>query len=407
MSAAVRIKQDSPGRRVTGALPRLGLVCDYLEEGWPSMDLFGDMLAGSFRADHAGEIAVEQLRPPLHARFSRLPMADGSPILWNVDRLLNRLYDYPGWLRNRAVNFDLFHIVDHSYAQLALELPAARTITTCHDLDTFRCLLEPELEHRPRWFRAMTRRILRGLSRSTHVISPSVFTKTQLLQYGLFPDERVTVIPPGADPVFGAPFSAASIEEANRIAGGAGPYLLHVGSTIRRKRIDVLLGVFASVRQRFPQLCLVRVGGAFTPEQSRLADELGVAGMIRLASNVSKTTLAALYHQAAVLLQPSDAEGFGLPVIEAMACGCPVLASDIPPLREAGGQAAEYCPVAGIEAWSAALRKLLEEREAQPVRWENRRTDSQRHASRFSWPENASRTLAIYQQVLQHANGQA
>ena len=172
MSAAVQIKQDSPVQSVTGALPRLGLVCDYLEEGWPSMDLFGDMLAGSFRADHAGEIAVEQLRPPLHARFSRLPMAGGSPILWNVDRLLNRLYDYPGWLRNRAVNFDLFHIVDHSYAQLALELPAARTITTCHDLDTFRCLLEPELEHRPRWFRAMTRRILRGLSRSTHVIMP-------------------------------------------------------------------------------------------------------------------------------------------------------------------------------------------------------------------------------------------
>jgi glycosyltransferase involved in cell wall biosynthesis len=115
--------------------------------------------------------------------------------------------------------------------------------------------------------------------------------------------------------------------------------------------------------------------------------------------------LAALYREAAILLQPSDAEGFGLPVIEAMACGCPVLASDIPPLREAGGSAAGYCPAGDVEAWSATLVKLLAERQTEPVRWEARRQDSERHAAQFTWRENANRTLAIYQKLLVQGPG--
>jgi glycosyltransferase involved in cell wall biosynthesis len=362
-------------------------------------------LETSFKSDHAAEITVEQLRPPLRPRFSRLPGFRDSTFPRNADRLLNRFHDYPSWLRRRAGNFDLFHIVDHSYAQLALDLPEGSVVVTCHDLDTFRCLLEPDRENRPGWFRAMTRRILRGFSRAAHVISPSASTKAQLLEHGLFPDERVTVIPPGTDPVFGTPLDAASVAEAKGIAGGAGPYLLHVGSAIRRKRVDVLLRVFSRVRKQLPEVRLVRVGGAFTPEQARLADELGVAGSIQQAAYVSKTTLAALYREAAILLQPSDAEGFGLPVIEAMACGCPVLASDIPPLREAGGSAAGYCPAGDVEAWSATLVKLLAERQTEPVRWEARRQDSERHAAQFTWRENANRTLAIYQKLLVQGPG--
>src|ERR1039458_5936216 len=370
-------------------LPRVALVCDFLEEGWPSMDLFGDMLAGSFQSGHASEIAVAQLRPPVRRRFSSLPLAGSSGFLWNADRFLNRFRDYPRWLAKQAAKFDLFHIVDHSYAQLALDLPPGRTIVTCHDLDTFRCVLEPQAEPRPRWFRVMTQRILDGFLRSAHVITPSVSTRSQLLQHGLFREERVTAIPPGADPIFSAPLDPAAREEAVRLVGGTDRvFLLHVGSTIRRKRIDVMLRVFARVRREFPGIALVRVGGAFSREQAHLANDLGVAASILHASYLSKATLAAIYRKAAILLQTSDAEGFGLPVIEAMTCGCPALASDIAPLREAGGSAAEYCPVADVEAWSETLLKLLREREARPDQWEARRAGARRHASVYTWSEN-------------------
>lgn len=387
-----------PSTAAAGCRPiKLALVCDYLEEGWASMDLFGDMLFHSYRHYHAAEIAAEQLRPPFRFRLSGFPAPLGAAFFRNADRLLNRFWDYPRWLRKHAAGFDLFHLVDHSYAQLALHLPPGRTIVTCHDLDTFRCLLEPQLEPRPRWFRTMAQRTLNGFLRCSHVICVSAATKTQLLQHGLFPDDRITVILPGADPIFFSSSAATSSELPAQILKEAGQgYLVHVGSTIRRKRIDILLRVFAEVVKEFPNMRLVRVGGPFTGAQAALAASLGLGGKIVQAPFLTKPQLAAVYEKAAILLQNSDAEGFGLPVIEAMACGCPVVASDIAPLREAGGSAADYCPVGDIETWAARVSSLLRERQASPAQWEVRRVGARRHASAFTWQENARRTISIY-----------
>ena len=363
------------------------------------MDLFGDMLTDHFRKEHAADVFVEQLRPGLHARFSSLGPARHSPFAWNTDRLLNRFLDYPRWLRKRAANFDLFHIVDHSYSQLALELPFASAIITCHDLDTFRCLLEPEKEPRPRWFRIMTERILRGFLRAAHVICPSDSTRVQILRNGLFPEERVTVIPPGVHPAFAQCAQAVPDRQESSLLPAGEAYLLHVGSTIPRKRIDLLLQIFARVRQERPELKLVRVGGAFTAEQSRIAHELGLDGCIVTAPYLTETALARAYRNAALVLQTSEAEGFGLPVIEAMMCGCPVVASDIASLREAGGAAAEYCPVGDFDAWAETVLKLLEEQGARPCQWEARRGTARQHAAHFTWSRNAEQTLAVYRLV--------
>jgi glycosyltransferase involved in cell wall biosynthesis len=379
-------------------MPRLALLCDFLEEGWPSMDLFGDMLAGCYQAGYSAEISAELVRPPLHRRFSRLPFLGGAGSAWNADRLCNRFVDYPSWLRKQTARFDLFHLIDHSYGQLVRELPRGSAVVTCHDLDTFRCLLEPGLEPRPRWFRQMAQRTLDGFLRAAHVLCPSNFTRSQILVHGLFPADRVTVIPPGVDPVFFAEPAAALPEGFASIANR--PYLLHVGSTIRRKRIDLLLRIFARVAEEFPDVVLVRVGGPFTAEQTQLAADLEVSRKIVHAPRLSKEQLALAYQNAAVLLQPSDAEGFGLPVIEAMARGAVVVASDIAPLREAGGSAAEYCVTGDIPGWSATVSGLLRERQASQDAWDARRRAARRHASAFTWPENARRTISIYRSVL-------
>jgi glycosyltransferase involved in cell wall biosynthesis len=141
---------------------------------------------------------------------------------------------------------------------------------------------------------------------------------------------------------------------------------------------------------------LVRAGGPLTAEQSQLAKQLGVGDRIVQAPQLTKGELAALYQHAAILLQTSDAEGFGLPVIEAMACGCPVVASSIAALREAGGSEAEYCPVADIDAWSDTAVRLLDERQAAHAKWEHRETAARQHASAFTWPQHAKHALAIY-----------
>jgi glycosyltransferase involved in cell wall biosynthesis len=243
----------------------------------------------------------------------------------------------------------------------------------------------------------MAQRSLNGFLRAGHVICVSEFTRANLLRHGLFPPDRVTVIHPGADPVFFASNSGHEPDPATPPAGQ--PYLLHVGSTIPRKRIDVLLRVFASVVPEFPDLLLVRVGGTLTAEQWRLAEELGVAGKVVQSRHLTKPELAAMYRQAAMVLQTSDAEGFGLPVVESLACGCPVVASDIAPLREAGGAAAEYCPVGDIEAWSETVIRLLREREKAPGDWEARRHRARQYAAGHLWSENANQTIAVYERV--------
>lgn len=376
------------------------MICDFLEEGWHSMDLFGDMLVECYRRSYSAEVDVEQLRPSLQTRFSKLPLATASAVRWNADRLINRFFDYPLWLRKQVPRFDLFHIVDHSYGQLGLVLPPERTVITCHDLDTFRCLLEPKLDPRPRWFRFMAHRSLTGFLRASHVICPSHSTAAQLSQYGLFASERISVIHPGADPIFFSdPDPVLQKRTVAMIGMAEQTYLLHVGSTIRRKRVDVALRTFARIAKDFPRVFLVRAGGPLTAEQSQLAKNLGIGDKIVQAPLLTKAELAAVYQQAAVLLQTSDAEGFGLPVIEAMACGCPVVASAIAALREAGGSIAEYCAVADIDAWSETVVRLLHERQAAPAEWENRKAAARRHASAFTWPQHANHTMAIYRSL--------
>src|SRR4051812_49073616 len=127
---------------------RLGLVCDYPEEGWASMDLVAEMIQQHLARDHAAGVAVGRIAPPFRRRAGRLPVLGRRGFARNAARLLNRFPDYPRHPRAlaRAGTFVLFHLVDHSYPQLARELPPGRAVVTCHDLDTFGCLLDPARE---------------------------------------------------------------------------------------------------------------------------------------------------------------------------------------------------------------------------------------------------------------------
>ena len=378
---------------------RVALLADFLEEGWPSMDLVADMLALHLSATAAPEIEVQRVRPALRQRFSR----KRAGALWSVDRLTNRFFDYPRFLRGQRTAFDLFHLTDHSYGQLVHELPSGRAVVTCHDLDTFRCLWEPNHAGRGRLFVAMTRRILSGMQKAAHVCSDSEATRDELLERRLMPAERVSVVRLGLRPALTEPLTPEAEQTADTLLKeetGNTVDVLHVGSTIARKRIDVLLEVFARLRQSEPQLRLLRVGGVFTAEQQAQVRRLGLESAIRVLPFLSEKELAAVYHRAVLVLLPSEAEGFGLPVIEALACGAPVLASDLPVLREVGGTAAEYAPTANVDSWVDRTMELLEERQDAPALWESRKERGRRQAAKFSWTETAKQTVEIYRRVL-------
>ena len=382
--------------------PRIAIVRDLVEENWPSMELVPDMLFEHLNLHHSGEFAATQLCPPMQRYFRRLPLRGGRAFCFNADRLLNRFVNYPRWLHRRAPQFDLFHIIDHSYGQLLHNLPAERTVVTCHDLDTFRCLLDPAKESRPLWFRSMTQRILEGFRKAAHVIAVSGATRDEILRHGLVSPERVTVVHNGVHPSCSRLPDPATDDEAARLLpddSGGTVWVLNVGSVAPRKRIDTLLRVFAAIRRNIPQARLVRVGGGFTPRQLHLARELNVENAVLVLPSLPRNILAAVYRRATLLLLPSEAEGFGLPLIEALACGCPVVASDIPVLREVGGPAAAYCPLADVDAWKDTALGIIRDQNAS----ERHPGPGLAYASRFSWEENARQTAAIYKMVLERA----
>lgn len=400
------VLSTSPDAASAGTPPaRIAVLCDFSEECWPSMDLVGDMLSRHLASDFSQECQVTQVRPPLRRRLTRLPLFNPQLAL-NADRLMNRLVDYPAWIRARRDDFDVFHVVDHSYSQLVRALPPGRAVVTCHDLDTFRCVLEPERDPRPAWFRAMTARILDGFRRAAHVLTVSQATREELLHYGLFPAERISVVPNGVHPACSPNPDPVADRAADELFKGFGdnprgtPWLLSVGSTLPRKRLDILVRAFAAVHRQMPEVRLVRVGG-LTSAQLQLAADLNVKDSILCLPYLERDVLASIYRRSALLLHTADAEGFGLPLVEAMACGCPVVASDIPVLREVGGAPAEYCRVADVDCWEQTVAGLLRERLQNPAGWALRRDAGMARAARFSWAENARQTACIYRSVLE------
>jgi glycosyltransferase involved in cell wall biosynthesis len=372
---------------------RVAILADYLEEGWPSMDLVAEMLLDRLTREHAATMDVTLIRPPLRRRLSRV---SSQRLAFGVDRVAARLWDYPRFAAALRAQFDLFHVVDHSYAQLVHELPPDRTIVTCHDLDTFRSVLEPEWERRSAAFRAMTRRILSGLRKAGHVVCDTEATRALLIAKASFSEARTSVVHNGLHSSFSPRHEVSADREAARLLGSRRIHrdILHVGSAIARKRIDVLIGVMAELGRGAR---LVRVGGAFTADQAAMARDLGVEVVV--LPFVDRATLAAVYRRCALLVMPSEREGFGLPLLESLACGTPVVASDIPALREVGAEAVTYCGVADIEAWTNAIRDLLDEREQRPDDWAVRQDRGIQRAEAFSWSKYAREIAALYAQV--------
>jgi glycosyltransferase involved in cell wall biosynthesis len=378
---------------------RVAVIADYAEEQWASMDLVAEMLLEHLHREHADAFTATLIRPEMPRRLSRIP---GLPRQkrFGIDRVLARQWDYPRALGSLARSFDVFHVVDHTYAHLVHYLPAERTLVTCHDIDAFRSILQPTEERRSAPFRWMSRRILDGLKRAAHVACDSEATRTALATLAGIRDTQLSVVPNGAD-TGGLPESdpSADVEAARLIGPRRGIDLLHVGSTIPRKRIDILLDVFAAVRAERPNVRLIRVGGPFTAEQRVRARDLGVAEAIVVLPFVDRSTLAAVYRRAALALLPSEREGFGLPLVEALACGTPVVASDIPALREVGGSAASYCPVGQTKVWRDSVLQLLEERERVPAAWGRRRNVGLQRAAEFSWSRYTDRVADLYRML--------
>lgn len=252
------------------------------------------------------------------------------------------------------------------------------TAVTIHDLS---------FEDHPSFFARHDRIALRALvpraaRRSALILTVSEWTRRGILErYGV-PPERVVVTPNGVDPSFGPDGPSA----------GEPPYVLFVGAIQPRKDPEVAVRALSLLNG---DLRLVMAGpdklGA--DQVRRTVSELGLQDRIRFLGYVDKEELAALYRGAACLLFPSRFEGFGLPVLEAMACGTPVVASRATSIPEITGDAAVLVEPGDPEALADGVRLALSQRDSL-------RALGFARAKAFSWAETAARTAEAYRRVV-------
>lgn len=270
---------------------------------------------------------------------------------------------------------DLVHIADHSNALYVPWLrriaPHIPVVVTCHDLLAVRYALEEaDAEYRVgSTGRAQQRAILAGLQQAQQVVCDSEATRRDaerlVTRGGSHPALRVVHL------CLNHPYRPLPrAEAAARLRAAAPsvpldrPWFLHVGSSQPRKNRPLLLRLLALLRDSWEGLA-VFAGERLTPEQRALAAELGIAERVIEVPGPSEATLEALYAHAAALIFPSRAEGYGWPVLEAQACDCPVICSDVEPLPEvAGPGGARVVSLDDLPGYAAALHEVLRDPQA-------------------------------------------
>lgn len=286
-------------------------------------------------------------------------------------------------------------VIHFPFSILGRGLPCA-SVVTIHDL---MWLEQPELVEgrclmrhlRKPYYRSGMRRALRH---ATRLIAVSEATRARMLAVAPECEPRVSVTHNAADARFTPAADPAGVARvAAEVIGSAAPYFLVVGKNEPYKGHEIAIAAFARAAADDELLVLVQRAGSGR-RLMRLAKSLGISQRLRVLPTVPPEQLLTLLQGARALLQPSIVEGFGIPAIEAMATGCPVIGSDTPALVEVMGEAGLHSRVGDAAALALAMGKLRE-----PGRREQLRDRGLVRARAFNWERTATATLAAYRQA--------
>jgi glycosyltransferase involved in cell wall biosynthesis len=282
----------------------------------------------------------------------------------------------------------LFHATEH----LLLPLQGVPTVLTVHDLIFHH--LPGHHKALNRWYLNLTMPLF--CRRATHLIAVSETTCQDLIAAYKLPPEKITVIREAADPRF-CPQPPEAIAAVRARHGLPEQFLLYVGTIEPRKNLVRLLHVWEALYQRgdVPPLVIVGRRGWLSDDFFAALEQSPVRVGVLLTGYVSDEDLPALYSAATAFVFPSLYEGFGLPPLEAMACGTPVLCSATSSLPEVVGDAALLFDPEEPEAIAEALRRVAKDAALR----ERLRSEGLRRAAEFSWDRAARETVAVYRRV--------
>jgi glycosyltransferase involved in cell wall biosynthesis len=374
-------------------IPRVALYADRLaRRDLRGLDVYYRQLIRALQERHGADrlqvIASPDRRPAE-------PGAYGSAAVTSLPGPRRPLHLAWAALRRPAIDrwipaADVVHVMAPT-----VPIPTAKPVVmTVHDLTP---ITHPHW-HEPhaRWL--FTRTVQDSVRRGDRLIATSEFTRRDLTRVAGADPERVTVVHLGVDPLF-APVSdsAASARVRSRYGLADAPYLLWLGASDARKNLPLLLDAFDQVRRHDGQQRLVLAGGRGRHASSvtEAIEARGLTGHVVVTGYVERADLPVLMSDASVFVFPSLDEGFGLPPLEAMACGTPVIASTGGSLPEIVGDAARV-----VEADDAgALARAIAELTADERERERLSGVGLARVREFDWARTAEQTSAVYAQV--------
>lgn len=271
-----------------------------------------------------------------------------------------------------------------------------RSVATFHDLSPFTFTDCHPIER----VRFMQREMHQALSRANSLIVDSEFTRREMAEYFSWPLERIHTVPLASSDEFYPRNAIDLLAAMRRYNLTPGQYSLFVGTIEPRKNIETLLNAYSrlplSLRARWP-LILTGYKGWRNETINQRIEAAQREGWVRYLGFVPAADLPLLYSGARLFTFPSLYEGFGLPILEAMSSGIPVVCSNSSSLPEVAGSAALMCPPNDVEGLSELLRKGLEDET-----WRAAAIDEGlRQAASFSWEKNAEQTQLVYQKILE------
>lgn len=292
-----------------------------------------------------------------------------------------------GW-ESRRLGIEVMH---HMGGILPMWRPTP-TVLTIHDLQPL--AMPGHFTGPKRLFSAFT--IPRSVRAARHIVTLTEFTRRDMVERLGVDDDRIVVVPPGFDlPPSSLSGTAESVRDIYRLADR--PFFLFPAKTWPHKNHEMLLRAFARLHARRPEPMLVLTGGEDQTEERvrELIRELGIGSAVRRTGRVPAEHVDALYRGATALTFPSLYEGFGLPVLEAMSRGCPVIAADATALPEVVGDAGLLVAPNDIEEWGSAMERVLDDRDLR----DRLIAAGHRRAHDYDWSEAAAVLADVYRRA--------
>ena len=361
--------------------PSIGLLCDLPEHS--GIGKYGkylqrllqdgfDMEIVYFNYEERSLDAVRGKERRTLANTPRLPLLDNKPWFWQR-------------VKAHIPRYDLKHVISQNLSFLVHG--NGNALVTCHDIAPLFSPSNP-------WERWGRRRLYSGLRRAQLILADSESTRWDLMQAFHIPPERMQVVPLGVDRTIFRPLDKKDCRKKLDIPLEA-KVILNVAIDKWRKNVGGLIRAAASLIKEIPEVILI-LAGTPSPRTRELVRTMGLGDKFRAVKPPSEDELVTLYNTADVFAFPSFYEGFGLPVLEAMACGTPVVATNRTSVPEVVGEAGILINPEDTSELAKEIKRVLTDK---PLS-ETLSARGLARSSEFTWEKTAEATGEAYQSVL-------